>query len=45
MITANDSNELNQQVREQGHTLIHKPVRPMKLKTAIRYLISVAAAR
>lgn len=39
MITANYSNELKQQVREQGHTLMHKPVKPMKLKTAISHLL------
>ncbi|WP_081036982.1 hybrid sensor histidine kinase/response regulator NahK/ErcS', partial [Pseudomonas corrugata] len=30
LITANYSNELKQQIRERGHTLMHKPVRPMK---------------
>ncbi|MDD2058298.1 PAS domain-containing protein [Pseudomonas sp. GD03860] len=49
MITANYSNELKQQVRERGHTLLHKPVRPMKLKAAISHLIgcelSAAGAR
>ena len=39
MITANYSNELKQQMRELGHTLMHKPVRPMKLKTAISHLL------
>lgn len=39
MITANYSNELKQQVRELGHTLMHKPVRPMKLKTALCHLM------
>lgn len=39
MITANYSNELKQQVRERGHTLLHKPVRPMKLKAAISHLL------
>ncbi len=39
MITANYSNELKQQIREQGHTLMHKPVRPMKLKTAMSHLL------
>jgi len=42
MITANYSNELKQQVRELGHTLMHKPVRPMKLKTALCHLIDSA---
>ncbi|MCP2021807.1 UNVERIFIED_ORG: PAS domain S-box-containing protein [Pseudomonas reinekei] len=40
MITANYSNELKQQIRELGHTLMHKPVRPMKLKTAMSHLLA-----
>ena len=40
MITANYSNELKQQIRELGHTLMHKPVRPMKLKTAMSHLLT-----
>ena len=39
MITANYSNELKMQIRELGHTLMHKPVRPMKLKTAMSHLL------
>ncbi|MDX2350990.1 hybrid sensor histidine kinase/response regulator NahK/ErcS' [Stutzerimonas xanthomarina] len=39
MITANYSNELKQQVRELGHMLMHKPVRPMKLKTAMCHMM------
>ncbi|MNP05219.1 Sensor histidine kinase RcsC [compost metagenome] len=39
MITANYSSELKQQVREMGYTLMHKPVRPMKLKTALCHLM------
>ncbi|MGH8355340.1 MAG: NahK/ErcS family hybrid sensor histidine kinase/response regulator, partial [Pseudomonas sp.] len=39
MITANYSNELKQQMRELGHMLMHKPVRPMKLKTAMSHLL------
>jgi signal transduction histidine kinase len=39
MITANYSNELKLQMRELGHTLMHKPVRPMKLKTAMNHLL------
>ncbi|WP_082306288.1 hybrid sensor histidine kinase/response regulator NahK/ErcS' [Pseudomonas kilonensis] len=39
MITANYSNELKQQIRERGHTLMHKPVRPMKLKIAMSQLL------
>ncbi|MFK0087465.1 NahK/ErcS family hybrid sensor histidine kinase/response regulator [Pseudomonas sp. NPDC090755] len=49
MITANYSSELKQQVRERGHALLHKPVRPMKLRAAIGHLLgnglSVAGAR
>ncbi|WP_285428398.1 NahK/ErcS family hybrid sensor histidine kinase/response regulator [Pseudomonas sp. lyk4-R2A-8] len=39
MITANYSNELKLQIRELGHTLMHKPVRPMKLKAAMSHLL------
>ncbi|RZI80588.1 MAG: response regulator, partial [Pseudomonas sp.] len=45
MITANYSNELKQQVRLLGHTLMHKPVRPMKLKTAISHLLGSSSGR
>ncbi len=40
LITANYSNELKQQVRELGHVLMHKPVKPMKLKTAMSHLLA-----
>jgi PAS domain S-box-containing protein len=43
MITANYSNELKQQMRELGHSLLHKPVRPMKLKTAMSHLMERGA--
>ena len=39
MITANYSNELKQQMRDLGQVLMHKPVRPMKLKTAMSHLL------
>ncbi|WP_090349521.1 hybrid sensor histidine kinase/response regulator NahK/ErcS' [Pseudomonas oryzae] len=39
MITANYSNDLKQQMRDLGHVLMHKPVRPMKLKTAMSHLL------
>jgi CheY-like chemotaxis protein len=39
MITANYSNELKQQMRALGHTLMHKPVKPMRLKTAMNHLL------
>ncbi|XXE52156.1 PAS domain-containing protein [Pseudomonas sp. R1-15] len=45
MITANYSNELKQQIRERGHTLMHKPVRPMKLKIAMSHLLGQATSR
>ncbi len=39
MITANYSNELKQKMRSLGHTLMHKPVKPMRLKTAMNHLL------
>ncbi|WP_144571657.1 hybrid sensor histidine kinase/response regulator [Azomonas agilis] len=39
MITANYTNELKQQIRDLNHVLLHKPVRPMKLKTAMSHLL------
>ncbi|MDH0895804.1 MULTISPECIES: hybrid sensor histidine kinase/response regulator NahK/ErcS' [unclassified Pseudomonas] len=39
MVTANYSNELKQSLRELGHTLLHKPVKPMKLKTTLSHLL------
>jgi PAS domain S-box-containing protein len=39
MVTANYSNELKQSLRELGHALLHKPVKPMKLKTALTHLL------
>lgn len=39
MITANYSNDLKLQMRELGQVLMHKPVRPMKLKTAMSHLL------
>ncbi|WP_434698257.1 hybrid sensor histidine kinase/response regulator NahK/ErcS' [Pseudomonas sp. D1-1] len=45
MITANYSNELKQQIRERGHTLMHKPVRPMKLKIAMSHLLGQTQVR
>ena len=43
MITANYSVELKQQVRDLGHSLLHKPVRPMKLKAAMSHLMERGA--
>ncbi|GGB93360.1 hybrid sensor histidine kinase/response regulator [Marinobacterium zhoushanense] len=39
MITANYSNELKQQMRELGYQLMHKPIRPLKLKTMLSHLM------
>ena len=40
MLTANYSNELKQCLRDLGHTLLHKPVKPMKLKTSLSHLLA-----
>jgi two-component system, sensor histidine kinase len=40
LITANYSNELKLQVRQLGHILMHKPVKPLKLKTAMGHLLA-----
>ena len=42
LITANYSNALKLQVRELGHVILHKPVKPMKLKTAMSHLLAVS---
>ncbi|MDY7220325.1 NahK/ErcS family hybrid sensor histidine kinase/response regulator [Denitrificimonas sp. JX-1] len=42
MITANYSNELKQQMRAAGHTLLHKPVKPMQLKVVMNHLLERA---
>lgn len=39
MITANYSEELKNQVKDNGMLLLHKPVKPMKLKTSMHYLL------
>ncbi|MGB1092289.1 MAG: PAS domain-containing hybrid sensor histidine kinase/response regulator, partial [Oceanobacter sp.] len=39
MITANYTNSLKQEVREQGYRLMNKPVRPAKLKAMIHHMI------
>ena len=38
MITANHTQELKQQVRECGYHLLHKPIKPHKLKSMLRHL-------
>ena len=39
-VTANYSNELRQRVRELGYQLVHKPVKPLKLRMALSQLTS-----
>jgi two-component system, sensor histidine kinase len=40
LITANYSNELRQQVKELGFHLLNKPIKPLKLKSVLVYLLS-----
>ncbi len=40
MITANYSNELRQQVKDLGFHLLNKPIKPLKLKSILVYLLS-----
>jgi DNA-binding response OmpR family regulator len=44
MITANYSNDLKQQVRALGYSLMHKPVKPAKLKAVAHHLMTSAIA-
>ncbi len=39
MITANYTNELKQHIREVGHVLMNKPVKPLKLRSALNHLL------
>ncbi|MBR9828185.1 MAG: PAS domain-containing protein [Oceanospirillales bacterium] len=39
MITANYSNELKQELKEQGYLLMNKPIRPLKLKATLAHLL------
>ncbi len=39
MITANYTNELKQHIRELGHLLMNKPVKPLKLRSALSHLL------
>jgi two-component system, sensor histidine kinase len=39
MITANYTNELKQHIRQQGHLLMNKPVKPLKLRSALNHLL------
>ena len=40
MITANYNKSLNNQIKEMGLLLLHKPVKAMKLKTTLIYLLN-----
>jgi len=39
MITANYSHELKQHIRDQGYLLMNKPVKPLKLRSALTHLL------
>ncbi len=39
MITANYTNELKQHIRELGHLLMNKPVKPLKLRSVLNHLL------
>ncbi|QTP60185.1 PAS domain-containing protein [Billgrantia antri] len=39
-ITANHSHELKQRMRELGYALLHKPVKPLKLRVALSRLVA-----
>jgi len=39
MITANYTNELKQHIRELGHLLMNKPVKPLKLRSVLSHLL------
>lgn len=39
MITANYTNELKQHIREQGHLLMNKPVKPSKMRSTLNHLL------
>lgn len=39
MITANYTNELKQHIRELGHMLMNKPVKPLKLRSVLNHLL------
>ncbi len=39
MITANYSNDLKQEVKQQGYLLMNKPIRPLKLKATLGHLL------
>jgi len=39
MITANHCQKLKQTIRESGYQLMHKPIKPLRLKTALLHLL------
>ena len=39
MITANYSNDLKHDIRERGYLLMNKPVKPLKLRSALHHLL------
>jgi len=39
MITANHSPALKQSIRERGYQIMHKPIKPLRLKTALLHLL------
>lgn len=39
MITANYSQELNQEIRDHGFFLMNKPIKPLKLKTTLTHML------
>lgn len=42
MITANYTNELKQHIRELGYVLMNKPVKPLKLRSALNHILRSA---
>ncbi|MDC0663176.1 NahK/ErcS family hybrid sensor histidine kinase/response regulator [Marinobacter sp. SS21] len=40
MITANYTNELKKDIRDRGYLLMNKPVKPLKLRSALHHLLS-----
>ncbi len=45
MVTANYGNNLKQHLYKLGHTLLHKPVKPMKLKTTLSHWLQKPRAQ
>ncbi|MDX1756826.1 MAG: NahK/ErcS family hybrid sensor histidine kinase/response regulator [Marinobacter sp.] len=39
MITANYTNELKQDIRDRGYLLMNKPVKPLKLRSALHHIL------